>query len=104
MNESSFMLNLLILDPKSPGKDIDVFPRPLVDELKTLRTYGVQMRDAYTETIFRMCAALLWTINDYPAHSSLSGWSGQGYKACSTCNVDTPSSHGPSTTDDEDYA
>ncbi|GJW88134.1 zinc finger, PHD-type containing protein [Tanacetum coccineum] len=26
-----------------------------------------------------------------PARSSLSGWSGQGYKACPTCNEDTPS-------------
>ncbi|GJV49371.1 hypothetical protein Tco_1439583 [Tanacetum coccineum] len=31
------------------------------------------------------------TINDFPARSSLSGWSGQGYYACPTCNVDTPS-------------
>ncbi|KAD4584622.1 hypothetical protein E3N88_22223 [Mikania micrantha] len=38
-----------------------------------------------------MRAALLWTINDYPARSILSAWSGQGYKACSTCNEDTPS-------------
>ncbi|GJR16174.1 hypothetical protein Tco_0798826 [Tanacetum coccineum] len=31
------------------------------------------------------------TINDFPARSSLSGWSGQGYRACPTCNEDTPS-------------
>ncbi|GJT35978.1 zinc finger, PHD-type containing protein [Tanacetum coccineum] len=30
-------------------------------------------------------------INDFPARSSLSGWSGQGYKACPTCNEETPS-------------
>ncbi|KAD2805775.1 hypothetical protein E3N88_39152 [Mikania micrantha] len=78
MKESSFMLTLLIPGPKSPGKDIDVFLRPLVDELKTLCTDGVQMRDAHTKTIFTMRAALLWTINDYPARSSLFGWSGQG--------------------------
>nr|GEW58163.1 hypothetical protein [Tanacetum cinerariifolium] len=30
------------------------------------------------------------TINDFPARSSLSGWSGQDYKACRTCNKDTP--------------
>ncbi|KAD7478319.1 hypothetical protein E3N88_01455 [Mikania micrantha] len=66
-------------------------PWPLVDELKTLWIDGVQMRDASTKTVFTMRAALLWTINDYPARSSLSGWSGQGYKACPTCNADTPS-------------
>nr|GEY22625.1 hypothetical protein [Tanacetum cinerariifolium] len=60
--ESSFMLTLLIPGLKSPGKDIDVYLRPLIDDLKT--------------------------INDFPARSSLSGWSGQGYKACPTCNED----------------
>ncbi|KAL5560927.1 hypothetical protein UlMin_030674 [Ulmus minor] len=30
-------------------------------------------------------------VNDFPARSSLSGWSGQGYRACPTCNEDTPS-------------
>ncbi|GKE41505.1 hypothetical protein Tco_1468789, partial [Tanacetum coccineum] len=34
MKESSFMLTLLILGPKSPGKDIDVYLRPLIDDLK----------------------------------------------------------------------
>ncbi|GJT85393.1 F-box domain containing protein [Tanacetum coccineum] len=38
-----------------------------------------------------MRAMVLWTINDFPARSSLSGWSGQGYKACPTCNEETPS-------------
>ncbi|KAK1416898.1 hypothetical protein QVD17_26017 [Tagetes erecta] len=92
MKESSFMLTLLIPGPKSPGKDIDVYLKPLVDELKDLwHEDGVQTRDASTNTIFRMRATLLWTINDYPARSYMSGWSGQGYKACPTCNIDTPS-------------
>nr|GEV18461.1 hypothetical protein [Tanacetum cinerariifolium] len=65
MKESSFMLKMLISGPKSQGKDIDVYLRPLIEDLKT--------------------------INDFPAQSSLSGWSGQGYKACPTCNKDTPS-------------
>nr|GEV24959.1 hypothetical protein [Tanacetum cinerariifolium] len=62
---SSFILMLLIPGLKSPSKDIDVYLRPLIDDLKT--------------------------INDFPARSSLSGWSRQGYKACLTCNEDTPS-------------
>ncbi|GKF79423.1 hypothetical protein Tco_0234991, partial [Tanacetum coccineum] len=64
MKESNFMLTLLIPGPKSPGKDIDVYMRPLIEDLQT--------------------------INDFPARSSLSGWSRQGYKACPTCNEDTP--------------
>ncbi|XP_071740443.1 uncharacterized protein [Rutidosis leptorrhynchoides] len=91
MKESSFMLTLLIPGPKSPGKDIDVYLRPLVDELKSLWFVGVITRNSVTNTYFQMKAMLIWTINDYPARSSLSGWSGQGYKACPTCNEDTPS-------------
>ncbi|GJT10981.1 hypothetical protein Tco_0858023 [Tanacetum coccineum] len=41
-------------------------------------------------TYFKVKAMVLWTINDFPARSSLSRWSGQGYKACPTCNEETP--------------
>ncbi|XP_022040029.1 uncharacterized protein LOC110942563 [Helianthus annuus] len=91
MRESTFMLTLLIPGPKSPGKDMDIYLRPLVDELKHLWHSGVRTKDATTNEFFTMKAALLWTINDFPARSSLSGWSGQGYMACPTCNEDTPS-------------
>ncbi|KAJ9567086.1 hypothetical protein OSB04_003052 [Centaurea solstitialis] len=91
MKESSFMLSLVIPGPKSPGKDMDVFLRPLVEELKQLWHSGVRTKDALTNKFFNMKAVLLWTINDFPARSSLSGWSGQGYKACSTCNKETSS-------------
>ncbi|GJZ69387.1 hypothetical protein Tco_0632937 [Tanacetum coccineum] len=36
MKESSFMLTLLIHGLKSSGKDIDVYLRPLIDDLKDL--------------------------------------------------------------------
>ncbi|GJU92193.1 zinc finger, PHD-type containing protein [Tanacetum coccineum] len=92
MKESSFMLTLLIPGPKSPGKDIDVYLRPLIDDLKVLWALkGVETIDVATGQKFNMRAMVLWTINDFPARSSLSGWSGQGYLACPTCNKDTPS-------------
>ncbi|GKA99015.1 hypothetical protein Tco_0826952 [Tanacetum coccineum] len=55
---------------------------------------GVETIDVATSQKFNMRAMVLWTINDFPAQSSLSGWSGQGYKACPTCNKDTPFMHG----------
>ncbi|KAL4568843.1 hypothetical protein LXL04_024460 [Taraxacum kok-saghyz] len=92
MKESTFMLTLLIPCPKSTGKDMDVFLQPLVEELKHLWQYGERTKDAATNTFFTIKGALLWSINDFPARSSLSGWSGQGwYKACPTCNKDTHS-------------
>ncbi|GJU32802.1 hypothetical protein Tco_1176391 [Tanacetum coccineum] len=92
MKESSFMLTLLIPGPKSPGKDIDVYLRPLIEDLKVLwDRKGVETIDVASGQKFNMRAMVLCTINDFPARSSLSGWSGQGYKACPTCNEDTPS-------------
>nr|GEX95973.1 hypothetical protein [Tanacetum cinerariifolium] len=92
MKESYFMLTLLILGPKSPGKDIDVYLRPLIEDLKFLwDRKGVETINVASGQKFNMRAMVLWTINNFPPRSSLSGWSGQGYKACSTCNKDTPS-------------
>nr|GFC24868.1 hypothetical protein [Tanacetum cinerariifolium] len=51
---------------------------------------GVETIDVASGQKFNMRAMVLWTINDFPAQSSSSGWSGQGYKACPTCNKDTP--------------
>ena len=70
------MLTLLIPDPNAPGKDIDVFLRPIVNDLKELWNEGVVVRDAATKTSFHMRAVLLMTINDFPIRNSLSGWSG----------------------------
>ncbi|KAL5563440.1 hypothetical protein UlMin_033187 [Ulmus minor] len=92
MKAEYLMLSLLIPGPQSPDKDMDVFLRPLIDELKELWVHGLDTRDAaYENGVFQMRAALLWTVNDFPARSSLFGWSGQGYRACPTCNEDTPS-------------
>ncbi|GKC53085.1 subtilisin-like protease SBT4.3 [Tanacetum coccineum] len=86
------MLTLLIPGPKSPGKDIDVYLRPLIDDLKDLwAKTGVETIDVATGLKFNMRAMVLWTINDFPARSSWSGWSGQGYMTCPTCNEYTPS-------------
>jgi hypothetical protein len=91
MKETSLMLTLLIPGPKSPAKDIDVYLRPLIDDLvKLWKKPGILTMDVATGTQFHMRAMLLWTINDFPARSSLSGWQGQGYYACPTCKVDTP--------------
>ncbi|GKA20535.1 zinc finger, PHD-type containing protein [Tanacetum coccineum] len=90
--KSSFMMMLLIPGPISQGKDIDVYLRPLIDDLKDLWAKpGVETIDVATGQKFNMRVMVLWTINDFPARSSLYGWSRQGYKACPTYNEDTPS-------------
>ena len=91
MKEMFFNLSLLILGPQALGKDIDVYLRPLIEELKELWHEGVQTFDVSTRENFRMHACVLWTINDFPAYGNLSGWSTKGYKACPACNEDTSS-------------
>ena len=59
MKESFFMLSLLIPRRQAPGKDIDVFLRPLIDELKQLWECGVETRDAEEAKTFKLRAALL---------------------------------------------
>ncbi|GKA62397.1 reverse transcriptase domain-containing protein [Tanacetum coccineum] len=78
MKETYFMLTLLIPGPKSLGKDIDVYLRHLIDNLKELwKLKGVKTINAVTGKEFKIRAMLLWIINDFFAQSSLSGWSGQ---------------------------
>ncbi|XP_060671841.1 uncharacterized protein LOC132803267 [Ziziphus jujuba] len=91
MKETFSMMSLLIPGPTAPGKDIDVYLRPMIDELKDLWTNGVTTCDISKKERFTMHAAVLWTIHDFPAYGTLSRWSTKGYKACPTCNEDTSS-------------
>lgn len=84
-------MTLLIPRPVAPSKDLDVYLRPLIDELKELWEFGVPTYDKSTNSFFNLCAAILWTINDFPAYGNLSGWSTKGFMACPVCNEDTSS-------------
>lgn len=70
---------------KTTGNDIDVYLRPLIDELKELWEEGLDTYDSSRDEMFKMHAGLLWTISDYPGLAMLSGWSNKGKLACSTC-------------------
>ncbi|KAL6310976.1 hypothetical protein AAG906_019942 [Vitis piasezkii] len=77
--------------PRQPGKDIDVYLAPLVDDLKTLWEVGVKAYDAHQQEFFTLKAILLWTINDFPAYGNLSGCTVKGYYACPICGEETNS-------------
>ncbi|CAL8991862.1 unnamed protein product [Prunus brigantina] len=68
-----------------PGRSIDVYLRPLVDELNDLWTNGVRTYDKATGKMFTLRAAVMWTVNDFPAYAMVSGWSTKGYMACPVC-------------------
>ncbi|XP_019267386.1 PREDICTED: uncharacterized protein LOC109244707 [Nicotiana attenuata] len=93
MKSEYIMLSMIIPGPSSPGNDIDVYLRPLIEELKELWETGIDTFDAETNQTFRMRAALMWTVSDFPALAMLSGWSTKGRLACPTCNYDTCSQY-----------
>ncbi|KAA0041231.1 uncharacterized protein E6C27_scaffold128G002010 [Cucumis melo var. makuwa] len=71
-------LSLLIPGSRFPGKEIDIYLQPLIDELNELWVDGIQTYDSFSASFFQLCAALLWTINDFPAYGDLSGWRTKG--------------------------
>ncbi|CAL8120092.1 unnamed protein product [Prunus armeniaca] len=91
MKRKFMMLTLLISGPKQPGNDIDVYLEPLIDDLKSLWDVIGGVYDAHNGEYFTLRAALMWTINDFPAYGNLSGCVVKGYKACPICGDDTPS-------------
>ena len=50
---------------------------------------GVNTYDASSKETFQLRAAVMWTINDFPAYGYLSGWCTYGHYARPCCNVDT---------------
>jgi hypothetical protein len=80
------MMPVLIQGPKQPSNDIDVYLRPLVEELLLLWSKpGVHVWDEYKQEEFNLRALLFVTINDWPALSNLSGQTNKGYNACTHC-------------------
>ncbi|XP_039118067.1 uncharacterized protein LOC120253954 isoform X2 [Dioscorea cayenensis subsp. rotundata] len=85
MKRPYMFLTLICPGPKNPKKNIDVFLQPLIDELNNLWVCGEMAYDISKSEYFRMKAALLWTINDFPAYGMLSGWSTAGVFGCPIC-------------------
>jgi len=86
MKRKFIMMPVLIQGPRQPGNDIDVYLRPLVDELLELWAKpGVHVWDEDKQEEFDLRALLFVTINDWPALSNISGQSNKGYNACTHC-------------------
>lgn len=85
MTRPFMFLAIMIPGPKNPGKKLDVFLRPLIDELKNLWFFGVETYDVYRKENFQLRAALMWTISDFPAYGMLSGWSTHENLSCPYC-------------------
>ena len=72
MKRKFIMMPVLIQGPKQPGNEIDVYLRPLVEELLQLwNGNGVRMWDDHRQEEFNLKALLFVTINDWPALGNL---------------------------------
>lgn len=89
MKQPNFILSMIIPSPRALGNNIDVYLQPLIKELSELWREGVETFDSLKGEIFRMRAALMWTISDFPGLDSLSGWNTHTGPACPSCNFDT---------------
>nr|XP_025650886.1 uncharacterized protein LOC112747020 isoform X1 [Arachis hypogaea] len=88
MKSTSFIISMIIPGKKMPGNNIDVYFQPLIKELKELWVEGCDAYDALTQEVFKLHAALLWTISDFPGLGTLSGWNTYTGLACPSCNFD----------------
>ena len=80
MKRKFIMMPVLIQGLKQPRNDIDVYLRPLVEELLLLwSSTAVRVWDEYKQEHFDLRALLFVTINDWPALSNLLGLSNKGY-------------------------
>ncbi|XP_019260400.1 PREDICTED: uncharacterized protein LOC109238406 isoform X1 [Nicotiana attenuata] len=88
MKQPYMILSIIIDGPRAPGNDIDIYLRPLIDELKELWV-GVDTYDASKNHMFQMRASLLWTVSDFPALGNLSGYGVKTRYACPCCLTKT---------------
>jgi hypothetical protein len=73
MNRKFIMMSVLIQGPKKLDNDIDVYLRPLVDELLQLWAKpGLRVWDEHKQESFDLRALLFVTINDWPVLSNIS--------------------------------
>ncbi|MGZ4851135.1 MAG: hypothetical protein ACXV2C_07130 [Candidatus Bathyarchaeia archaeon] len=89
MKRKYLMMPLLISGPSQPGNDIDVYLKPLVDDLAVMWNEGVRVWDEYRRENFTLRAMLFVTINDYLALGNLSGQTIKGFNGCVQCLEDT---------------
>ncbi|KAL8126894.1 hypothetical protein AgCh_013985 [Apium graveolens] len=83
MKRKFIMLSILIPGPHEPGNDIDVYLKPLSDDLKKLWVEGEpNVYDACSKSYFTLKLVLMWIIN-------LSDCVNKGYKSCPICGDDT---------------
>lgn len=89
MKRKYMMLTMMILGPRQPRNNIDIYLMPLIEDLRILWEEGVDVDDAYINGNFKLRVILFCIINDFHAYSNLSGYNVKGHKTCPICEVNT---------------
>jgi hypothetical protein len=84
LKEGFIFLALVILCPKEPRKQMNIFLCPLMEELKEL-WQGVDAYGSDLKCQFNLRAAYLWSIHDYLAYRKFVGWCVHGRLNCPVC-------------------
>jgi hypothetical protein len=69
MKDEYVFLTLIIPGSDNPGKHLNMFMQPLIDELHDLWN-GVRTYDSSRNKYFNMQVAFLWSIHDFPAYTT----------------------------------
>jgi hypothetical protein len=88
LKEGFIFLTLVILDPKEPKKQMNIFLRLLMEELKELRQ-GVDAHDSHLTCRFNLRDDYLWSIHDYLAYDKFAGWRDNCRVNCPICMNDS---------------
>jgi hypothetical protein len=72
LKEWFIFLTLVILSPNETKKQMNIFLRLLMEELKEL-WQGVDVYDSHLKCRFNLCAVYLWSIYDYLAYDKFVG-------------------------------
>lgn len=79
MKEQYFMMS-----PTASGRDIDVYLRPLIDELKDGMMVSKLIMPIVGDDFVYMRLLFGWLMTFF-AYGNLFGWSTKGYMACPIC-------------------
>jgi hypothetical protein len=84
LEEGFIFVALVIPGPKEPRKQMNIFLRPLMEELKEL-WQGVDAYDDHLKCRFNLRTTYLWSIHDYLACGKFVGWCVHGRLNCPVC-------------------
>ena len=94
MTTKYFFVILVHLIPRkhSPnGRNIDVYMKLVIDQLKKLWWPGVWADDHNIPAEPTLKGCLMWIINDWPGYDLLSGMAHAGYASCPPCGPEVTS-------------